>query len=35
MFAVYEYENFPEVKVTFNGGPENENDFQLPQCAVL
>jgi len=29
MFAVYEYENFPEVKVILNGAPENESEFQL------
>jgi len=29
MFAIYEYSNFPEVKVTFNGGPKDDSDFQL------
>ncbi len=29
MFCVYDYSNFPIVKVTFNGIIHNENDFAL------
>jgi hypothetical protein len=29
MFANYDYSNFPEVNVLFNGEPNNNYDFQL------
>ena len=29
MFAIYDYSNFPEVKVMFHGSPKDEDDFQL------
>ncbi len=29
MFAIYDYSNFPEVNVSFNGIITNENDFLL------